>query len=335
MQDVAKAAGVSSATVSRVFSGQKGAMSNETAERVRKVADDLGYVVNTLAASLRVQHTKSVGLILADVANPFFGKLASGVENTLSAAGFGVILGNSSNRIEEETRLLRLMMQKQVDAIILASVASNGEHLRDVLGQGQTIILVDSDLPGTPLDAVVIDNRAAAAHAVGHLLDLGHRRIAIVCGPMTASFDRERLEGYRAAFRQRGLEPPEDLVLYGDSTYDGGKAAVEEMLLSEARPTALFASNNLMTIGTLAALHEVGLAIPGDISVVGFDDLEWYAIFKPRITAVAQPAFAIGRTAARRLLDRLKLATTPPPRRFVLNTDLIVRDSTAPLHSTP
>ncbi len=333
MQDVAKAAVVSSATVSRVFSGQKGAMSAETADRVREAADRLGYVVNSVAASLRAQQTLSVGLIVADIANPFFSRLASGVEATLSAAGFGVILGNSNNSVADETRLLRLMAQKQVDAVILASVASDGAHLAPLLAHGKPLILVDSELPGADLDTVVIDNQAAAAHAVGHLLDLGHRRIAIVSGPMTASFDFERLAGFRDAFAQRGLMPPEDLILKGDSTYEGGRAAVETLLRGAEPPSAIFASNNMMTIGTLSALHEVGLRIPQDVSVVGFDDLEWYAIFNPRITAVAQPAFAIGRTAARRLLERLKLDDPQPARRFVLSTDLIVRDSTVPLRA--
>lgn len=335
MLDVAREAGVSTATVSRVFAGRKGAMSAETAERVRGAAERLGYVVNAVAASLRVQYTSSIGLILADISNPFFGKLASGVENTLSAAGFGVLLGNSSNRREEEERLLKLMARKQVDAIILASVAGDGSHILPATGDGRPVILVDSELAGVEADTVVVDNRGAAAHAVGHLIDLGHRRVAIVCGPIQASFDHERLAGFRAAFRQRGLPPPEHLVLAADSTYEGGRAAIEALLRRGDPPTAVFASNNMMTIGTLAALHEAGLEIPADVSLIGFDDLEWYAIFKPRITVVAQPAYAIGRMAARRLLEQLKSETPLEPRRFVLQTDLIVRDSTAPPRPGP
>lgn len=330
MQDVARAAGVSSATVSRVLAGQKGATSTETAERVRLTAEKLGYVVNTVAASLRAQQTWTVGLILADISNPFFGRLARGVESVLSPAGYGVVLGNSDNNIAEEKRLLRLMMQMRVDAVILASVAENGDHLREVLDQGHTIILVDSELADTSLDTVIVDNRTAARHVVGHLLDLGHRDIGIVCGPMTASFDRDRLAGFRDAFAGRGLTPPEHLILRGDSTHEGGHAAVDEILHSHKVPTAIFASNNMMTVGALAAIRAAGLRVPQDISLVGFDDLEWYALVEPRITAVAQPALAIGETAARRLLERRKLGN-PPPRRFVLGTDLIVRDSTAPL----
>lgn len=329
MQDVARAAGVSSATVSRVFSDHRTGMSPETADRVRRVAKELGYTVNTLAASLRVQQTRTVGLILADIANPFFGRLARGVESVLSAGGFSVIFGNTNNSLDEERRLLRVMMEKQVDAIILASVARDAGHLATALAQGQTIILVDSELDGAEMDTVVVDNRQSSSRAVGHLLDLGHRDIAIVCGPLEASFDRERLEGYRDAYAARGLAPREDLILKGDSTFEGGRAVVEPLLNGANRPTAFFTSNNMMTIGTLAALDAAKLRIPEDVSVLGFDDLEWYPIFRPRITAVAQPAGAIGSTAARHLLDRLKQLSPAQPRRFVLATDLILRDSTS------
>lgn len=330
MQDVARAAGVSSATVSRVFSDHKTGMSAETADRVRRIATELGYTVNALAASLRVQQTWTIGLILADIANPFFGRLARGVEHVLSEAGYSVIFGNSNNSIDEEKRLLRVMMEKQVDAVVLASVASDASHLRLPIKQGMTIMLVDSELADAGLDTVVVDNRLASARAVGHLLDLGHREICMVTGPMVASFDHERLEGFRDAFRQRAIALPEHLILRGDLTYEGGRAAVERLLNGPHRPTAFFTANDLMTIGTLAALDAAGLRIPQDVSVIGFDDLEWYPIFKPRITAVAQPAMTMGATAARHLLERLQ-RYEGEPRRFLLNTDLILRDSTAPL----
>ena len=332
MQDVAREAGVSTATVSRVLAGFKNATSELTAKRVRETAERLGYVVNAVAASLRSQQTSSVGLILADISNPFFGQLAIGLEKTLTTEGYGVILANSSNSVEDEKRLLRLMMEKQVAAIVIASSADSGEHIRDVIGRGMTVVLVDTELDDVEADAVVVDNRRAAKAAVDHLIELGHRSIGVVTGQLHASFDRERLLGYRDAFSAHNLPVPETLILRADSTVEGGARAVRQGLARDVLPTALFATNNLMTTGAIAAVVEHGLSIPFDISVVGFDDMEWYSIFNPQITAVSQPAYDIGRVAAERLLDRLGSKERNSPRRFVLDTRLIVRKSTMEPH---
>ncbi|WP_199884976.1 LacI family DNA-binding transcriptional regulator [Pseudomonas bohemica] len=329
MQDVAREAGVSTATVSRVLAGFKGATTDETAERVREVAAQLGYVVNSVAASLRKERSSSVGLILADVANPFFGRLASGVEQTLSANGISVLLANSGNSVTEEERLLRLMAEKQVDAVIMASSAANGEHIRDAVARGMRIVLVDSELQDVDIDTVLIDNQLAAQKAVEHLLALGHREIAIVTGQLQASFDQERLAGYHAAFAQRGLKPPKKLTLNGDSTYEGGHSAVQALLGRPSKVTAVFATNNLMSTGAITAILEAGLRIPDDLSLIGFDDMEWYPIFKPAITAIAQPAYRLGQIAAQRLLERFAADAVLASARVILETEFIVRASTA------
>lgn len=329
MQDVAREAGVSTATVSRVLAGFKGATSDETAKRVRDVAASLGYVVNSVAASLRKERSSSVGLILADVANPFFGSLASGVEQTLTSQGFSVLLASSGNDADEEQRLLRLMAEKQVDAVIIASSAASGAHINEAIARGMRIVLVDSELPDVDADTVVVDNQAAARSAIEHLLDLGHRQIAIVTGQLQASFDRERLAGYQQALAGRGLKPLKKLTLGGDSSYEGGRTAVAQLLRKQPGVTAIFASNNLMSMGAITAVLEAGLRLPEDISLVGFDDMEWYPIFKPAISAVAQPAYQLGQVAAQRLLERFAADSVLPCTRVVLPTQLIVRASTA------
>jgi LacI family transcriptional regulator len=329
MQDVARKAGVSTATVSRVLAGVVGAASDDTCRRVRQVAGRLGYVVNGLAAGLRSQQSSSVGLILADVSNPFFGQIASGIEQTLTGGGYGLILGNTSNRIEDERRLLRLMMEKQVDAIVLASSAAEGSHIHEVLARGMPLVLVDTELPGVDVDAVVVDNRAAAKAAVEYLLDDGHLQIAIVTGALRAAFDRDRLLGYQDAFAARGLRAQPWLELRGDSTTVGGRRALTEALQRGSQPTAVFVTNNLMTTGAIAAILGAGLEIPGDISILGFDDMDWYPFFNPSITAIAQPAYEIGCVAGQRLLERLNAVAPALPKRFVLDTRLVVRGSTA------
>jgi len=330
MQDVAREAAVSTATVSRVLAGFKGATSDETAERVRDVAARLGYVVNSVAASLRKERSSSVGLILADVANPFFGALASGVESTLTQQGFGVLLASSGNNVAEEQRLLRLMAEKQVDAVIMASSAASGDHINEAIARGMRIVLVDSELPDVDADTVVVDNQSAARSAIEHLLDLGHRDIAIITGQLQASFDRERLAGYQQALSARGLKPLKRLTLCGDSSFEGGHAAVTALLRKGAGVSAIFATNNLMSMGSITALLEAGVSIPDDISLIGFDDMEWYPIFKPAISAVAQPAYELGQMAAQRLLQRFAADSVLATERVMLPTQLILRASTAP-----
>lgn len=330
MQDVAREAGVSTATVSRVLAGFKGATSDDTAGRVRAVAERLGYVVNSVAASLRKERSSSVGLILADVANPFFGNLASGVEHTLNSQGISVLLASSGNSIEEEQRLLRLMAEKQVDAVIMASSAASGAHINEAIARGMRIVLVDSELADVDVDTVVVDNQAAAKAAIEHLLELGHREIAIVTGQLHASFDRERLAGYQQALKAHGLKPLKKLILSGDSTFEGGHAAVAALLRKQPSVSAIFATNNLMCMGAITAVLASGRSIPEDISLIGFDDMEWYPIFKPAISAIAQPAYQLGQLAARRLLERFAAETVLASARVVLPTELILRASTAP-----
>jgi len=328
MADVARAAGVSAATVSRVLAGVDGATSDRTAATVRQTARDLGYVVNAVAASLRSQQTRSVGLVMADVGNPFFGQLASGVENTLSEAGYSVILVNTNNSVEQEQRLIRLLIEKRVDAMIVATSARTGEHIREAIDVGMRVVLVDSELPDLRTDSVTIDNVAAARSAVEHLLDLGHTEIGIITGQLEAAFDLGRLEGYQNALQSRGIRPNPHFCVRGGLTVDGGRHAAAQLLSLAQRPTALFVTNNLMTIGTLVSISETGLSLPQDISIIGFDDMDWYRIAKPGVTAVHQPAYDMGRIAAGRLLDRIA-GKSSKSKRQLLNAELIVRESTA------
>jgi len=192
MIDVARAAGVSATTVSRVLAGVEGASSEETASAIRQAASELGYVVNGVASGLRSQQTRTVGLVLADVGNPFFGQVASGVENTLSAAGYSVILVNTNNSIEQEKQLVRVLIEKRVDALVVATSAKSGDHIREAVDGGMQVVLVDSELPDIRGDSVVIDNAAVAQTAVQHLLDLGADPLtAQVQEKLGAIFERE------------------------------------------------------------------------------------------------------------------------------------------------
>ncbi len=328
MGDVAKIAGVSKATVSRVLSGREDGFTVETAALVKETAQRLGYVVNSVAASLRSRQTYTVGLVVADVANPFFGGVASGVESRLAEDGYSVIFANSGNAVEREKELVGLLAEKQIDGMIIASSTSSGAHILRAQSRGISVVLVDSDIPNLDLDAVVIDNRAAARTAVAHFVARGHRRIGVVTGPLTAAFDVQRLEGYREGLMTAGLPYRDDYVFREDLLTAGGEKAIEEMTRLADRPTALFVSNNMMALGVLLGLKKAGLSIPDDVSLIAFDDQDWYSVYQPAITSIVNPAYEMGRAAGARMLLHLDGKTPPPaPERIVLEAPLIERAS--------
>ena len=328
MDDIARAAGVSKATVSRVLAGIEDSCTPETAQRVRDRAEEIGYVLNSVAASLRSQQSFTVGLILADVSNPFFGAVASGIEQRLFETGYSVVFGNSNNSLATERALVKVLAERRIDGLIAAPSGSTGAHLVAAAKSGIKVVLVDSDLPGAGFDCVTIDNRQAARNAVAHLLALGHRRIAIVTGPCEAVFDRERLEGYRESIEEAGVRFDERLVLRADLTASGGEHALEKLLELDPLPTALFVSNNMMTLGVLTALGRTKLRVPEELSLIGFDDQAWYSVFNPPLTAVSNPAFEMGQVAADRLLAAMGGAHAGSAQRVLLNCDLVVRAST-------
>jgi len=330
MADVARAADVSTATVSRVLRGVEGASSTETATRILRCASELGYIVNGVASSMRSQQTRTVGLVIADVSNPWFGQLVGGVESVLGPAGFIVILAKTNNSVQREHEAVRTLLQKQVDALVVASSATDSTHLQRAADRGTKIVLVDAALPGLDVDTVTIDNEGAARTAVEHLLGFGHRDIAIVCGGPGPASDQSRLEGYRSALESRGLQVLPDYVTNGSSTFDGGMRATAGLLAQSQRPTALFVTNNLMTVGALVAIADAGLRVPTDISVVGIDDMEWYSIANPGITAVYESATEIGRKAAERLLLRLRRQRQPRVEHLRVEAEFRSRGSVGP-----
>ena len=330
MADVARAADVSTATVSRVLRGVEGASSRETATRILRCASELGYIVNGVASSMRSQQTRTVGLVIADVSNPWFGQLVGGVESVLGPAGFSVILANTNNSVQREHEAVRTLLQKQVDALVVASSATDSAHLQRAADRGTKIVLVDAALPGLDVDTVTIDNEGAARTAVEHLLGFGHRDIAIVCGGPGPASDQSRLDGYRSALESRGLQVLPAYVTNGSSTFDGGMRATAGLLAQPQRPTALFVTNNLMTVGALVAIADAGLRVPTDISVVGIDDMEWYSIANPGITAVYESATEIGRKAAERLLLRLRRQRQPRVEHLRVEAEFRSRGSVGP-----
>lgn len=326
IRDVAKHAQVSVATVSAVLNESK-YVSAPLAERVRHSAEALAYRPNSLARSLKTQRTQVLGLILSDITNPFFTTMVRAVEDTARHHGYTLLLGNTDEQAAKEEAYVELLRSRRVDGLIL--VASAGEHryLPDLLARGLPVACVDRSLVHLGVDSVLTDNVAGAYQAVDHLLALGHRRIGIVTGiPKITSTD-QRLAGYQQAFAERGVAIDPTLVRPSDSTIAGGERDAAALLARPDPPTALFATNNQMTIGALRAIYARGRRCPEDVALVGFDDFEWAEVFRPRLTTVRQPVYELGRTVARLLIKRIAGRRVGPASEVVLPPTLIVRES--------
>ncbi len=308
-------------TASRVLSGA-GYSSGEAREAVRRAADELGYRPNTIARALVQGATRTVGLVVGDVENPFFATLARVIADALEERGYTLLLTNSDEDPTREGRLVDALLGRQVDGLIVAPSAGAGRHLAAAVAGGVALVQVDRAVRGLAADVVLVDNAHGAEVAVSHLAALGHQRIACVTDPVGLGSSRERVAGYRTAIAAHGLEP--FIFEAAGVTQHAGLAASRHALA--ARPTALFTASNLMTLGAMRAIREAALAIPADVALIGFDDLDWTTLVDPPLTVVAQPVAEVGRVAAELLLERLT-GDTKPPRRVRLRTSLVVRHS--------
>ena len=305
IKDVAKRAGVSVATVSYVVNGTRN-VAPETAERVRAAMEELNYHPNAVAQSLRTRTTHVIGAVVSDISNPFFATLIRGAEDCARENGYSLLICNTSEKLENELVYLQLLSRKRVDGMILAPTGKNDELIRDLIARGMQIVFIDRKLEGIEAPAVLSENEEGAYRATQHLIERGHRRIGIVLGLPHVSTTTERLRGYERALTDSGLEIDRSLIVYGHSQVKEGKKACLELLDRKDRPTAVFATNNLMTLGVMMAIHELGLRCPQDVSVVGFDDFEWAAAFEPPLTTVAQDPYRIGEGAIRMLVTNLR-----------------------------
>lgn len=326
IDDVAREASVSISTVSHVINGTR-FVAEATKERVLVAIERLGFEPSSVAQSLKRDRSHAIGLLITDISNPFFTSIVRGIEDVASRAGYSLILCNTDENPEKELSYLRMLRRKRVDGILLASTGTPQPYMDSLVEANFPIVCIDRPAPGRPCDAVLVENVAGACAAVEHLIKLGHDRVGVISGLAPVGTSSERLEGYRQALRAHGLPEDPQLIREGNSRLDGGYRQMLELLDLPARPTAVFTTNNLMTLGALAALQTRGVAVPADLAVVGFDDFEWAIVLRPRLTTVAQPTYEIGETAARLLLERIEKSTEAPPRRVNLPTRLIVRES--------
>ncbi len=323
INDVARAAGVSPATVSRVLNGPR-AVSEERAARVRAAASRLGYRPFEPARALRRQVTRVWAAIIADIENPFFMAMVRGIEDVARAEGFRLVLCNSDEDLEKERAYVDVVIAERMAGVVIAVASHDDSSLDPLVRQNVPIVAVDRTPVDDRIDSVVVDNRAGARQAVDHLLGEGCSRVACITGPTRVDTATERLEGYRAALRARRLPVDRGLVRRTDYKETGGYRAARSLLESPSPPDALFVANNPMAVGALRAIRESGRSVPHDIGLVAFDDSPWTTLTTPALTVVAQPAYEIGQTAGELLVTA---DADRPARHVVLPPTLVVRES--------
>jgi LacI family transcriptional regulator, repressor for deo operon, udp, cdd, tsx, nupC, and nupG len=328
--DVARLAGVSVATVSRALANPD-VVSADARERVLEAVRAVGYTPNAAARNLRVRRTMMVLVVVPDIANPFFAEVLRGIDAMLSQHGYGLIIANLDNTPAKESRYVDLVHAGQVDGILLLCGHVPGHADRTMAGAGVPIVAACERIPGEVFPQVEVNNRWAAAEVVRHLVALGHRRIAYISGPRSNILDQDRRAGYAAALAEAGLPWEAGLELEGDFTFRSGAAAATLVLARarSSRPTAVFAANDEMAIGFLKTMHAGGSRIPEDISVAGFDAVEYADYCEPTLTTMRQPRNEIGARAAELLVQTMTGRADVDNIRVTLATQLWVRESTA------
>ncbi|MCG0277173.1 MAG: LacI family transcriptional regulator [Thermanaeromonas sp.] len=325
IKDVARRAGVSVTTVSRVLNNSPHPISPETRRKVLEAVAELGFCPNAAARSLQLNETRMIGLMLPDVANPYYSGIVRGIEDVAHQEGYTVILCNTDRSRERTLKYLRVLREKRVDGVIFMGGGVVEDAREDHFFQKEDIPTVVIGRHFGFFPSVQIDNADAARRAVIHLLERGHRDIACIAGPSSSTTSRDRLAGYRQALEEKGLKYEPSRIVHADFTPHGGYEAVRKLLEHKPWPTALLAHNDLMAVGAIKALADEGLSVPRDMAVVGFDDIPLASYVLPRLTTVRVPVYELGATAMRLLRDLLGGRTVPQV--TLLPVELIIRES--------
>jgi len=342
IHDVARRAGVASVTVSRYLNAS-GPVSPAVRARVEAAIAELGYVPNALARGLKSRSTRTLGLVVSDVTNPFFTSIARGIEDVAHVQGYSVILCNTDENISKQETYLGILYSKQVDGLLLTPAGDEPEAIAAWRRRCGPLCIIDRIPAGLEhrslgIDIVRGDSLNAAEELVGHLVSHGHRRIGLVNGPPDIFTARERRLGYRRALQNVNISPDPVLEHHGPFKIEAGRSATGVLLEASCPPTAIFATNNFLAIGALCAIREHGLHVPEDIAIVAFDEIPQMELVAPFLTVARQPAAEIGRRATELLLERLtderrdgKSAAVPTQfregRELILETNIVLRHS--------
>ena len=326
MHDVARLADVAVSTVSALINGAP-RVSQVRADRIRRAMRELDYHPDQIARSLKVGRTHSIGVVIPDITNAFYPSVFRGIEDAARSAAYGVLLCNSNESAQQERSQLSMLLSRRVDGVLLACSSGSNAH-SEVSKRQVPLIFVDRIPDKTTGGAVCTDNVDAARVATRHLIDLGHRRIALLAGDLTLSPHFDRLEGFREAMRQAGLLIRDEYLCVGDAQAEDSRHSAGRLLEIKSPPTAVISSNSRLLLGLLHAIRERGIKIPRDLSVLTFDEAEWSEYLDPPITAMVQSAYEMGRQAFEILKHRIMFGAEASNRRIRLSAALYVRGST-------
>lgn len=331
IRDVAKAAGVSVAVVSRVLNPGTGPVAPLTREQVLKVIEDLGYHPRTAARELKHNPPTTLGLLLADVANPFFARLADHIVQEADARGIQVLLMTTQEDSQLETQRLTTLLERRVSGIIATPTGENIDFWSKLITVGTDVVFVDRSIPELPeVDEVRIDNNGSAYSATSHLCALGHRRIAIISGPDKTTTGRDRIQGYLQALSEAGVEHRPEFIRSSEFRGSGGADAASALLTLPEPPTALVVANTAQVTNVLRRLSHSNVSIPGQLSVIVFDDSPWTELTTPPLTIIRQPIDMLARHSVTLALSSSSRSETSEPARITVRTELVQRSSVAP-----
>jgi LacI family transcriptional regulator len=331
IEDVAKLANVSIATVSRVINNQ-GGVRKVTEERILNAINELGYIRSAVARSMKRKETNTIGIIVPDIKNPFFPLVVSGIEQKAREKGYYTFLSSTNESPIVEEEIVKILIERGVDGVIITTANESGNHIKLLQDQGIPIVAVDRAIKQFDVDTVLVDNINGSYQAVRHLILQGHKRVAIICGPQHTTPGYERFLGYKKALEEYNIPIDDRLIFLGDFMENSGYMAAQELYSIEEKPTAIFSSNNLMTIGCVKALQDLDWKLGEEVSFIGFDDVDIATFIKPKLSVVSRPMNTLGEIAFQLLYERIHFKENLQNRNYLLSPELKIRESSLSLN---
>lgn len=327
MKDIARRTGLGLATISSYFNG--GNVREKNRIKIEEAIEELHYEVNEVARGLKTNATRTIGVVIPELNNTFCAEIITGMEDVLRSHGYATIVCDCRTDKKLEREAVEFLIRRRVDGIINMPVDEEGNHLKRFQKMGKPIVLIDRKIQGIDCDSVLVDNKKAAEDAVRYFIGRGHRNIGIIGGPEEVFTAQERMAGYYKALESAGIPVRESLIWHGDYTIQGGVRGLEELVQNNPEMTAVFVTNYEMTMGAMIGVNELGIRIPEQLSMIGFDNLQFARACNPKLTIVAQPTDGIAREVAKVMLNHLENAGETPGELFSekLETEIIAGKS--------